>query len=157
MNSIYQEIRKQEALERIAAKQGRSLLSDPLSDPLPIPIPVAKPVKAKSQKSQRFCEGYSQACEICGRFYPVRPSHSRRRRTCAEPECVAELRSQRKRKVEKRCEYSGCNNVLNPRSKQKRFCSVRCARFQENEMKKLAQGKIEVVRIMQNPQNSHLG
>lgn len=123
---FYQEIRKQEALERIASKQGRLLL-----DPLLIAIPVAKPVKARVQ---RFREGYSQACEICGEFYRVRPSQARRRRTCAKPECAAEMRSLSRQKnllwtTSKSCEYSGCNNTLNPRSKQKRFCSLRCARL----------------------------
>lgn len=143
---FYQEIRKQEALERIALKQGRSLPNDSLPITL-IPVPAPKPVKARPQ---RFPEGHWQNCEFCGEAYRVRPSHGRRRRACAKPECKAQSRSQRRRqKVElKQCEHSECNNMLNPHSKQKRFCSKRCAGFHENEMKKLVQYKTEVVCII---------
>lgn len=142
---FYQEIRKQEALERIASKQGRSLSNDSL--PItPIPVPAPKPVKSNPQ---RFPEGHWQNCEFCGEAYRVRPSHGQRRRACAKPECKAQARSQRRRRIEpKQCEYSHCNNTLSPRSKQKRFCSKRCTRLHENEVKKLVQYKTEVICII---------
>lgn len=145
MNNIYQEIRKQEALERIALKQGRSLLSEQLPV-TPIPVP-AKPIKARPQ---RFHEGHWKECEFCKEAYRVRPSHGRRRRACSKPECKAQARSaRRRRKIDpKQCEYSGCNNTLNPRSKQKRFCSKRCAGLYKNELKKLVQYKTEIVCII---------
>ena len=145
MLTFYAEMRRQEALERIALKEpgSESIAQLPpyvISQPLPAVSHKKRSRRTSSSPApkeprQKSGGGLKKICEICKQEYHIRPSHVNRYRTCAEPECRKQLRAISLHKHPlwtnpKKCEYPDCPNMLEPnrhKSKQEKYCSRSCA------------------------------
>lgn len=121
----YQELRKQEALERIQVR--RSLCQPPAS-----PLQVFKPNRFAPPTPRQI----EKVCEVCLNPYNIQRSHANRRRSCGERECVAEVRSRVNKqrnpdwKRVRACSRPGCTAELKAgrqHTRQVKYCSNRCA------------------------------
>lgn len=157
-SDLFAEIRRQEALERLAKRQSviqpvvvvEVKKKPPKLPSMPRLSKVKVEVRGVKKKYQSPRPKITCNCPICGDSYQISPSLAERRNTtCGKKECTRQQRSlsqyarNSSRENPRKCTNPVCCNYLNPNKKhhQRMYCSSGCA-TRHRRQKEAIRGKI---------------